>query len=178
MSLSGWSRLDFKRIKVSEMSEKEYLYDHLRLSEAVTGGILAHDARETAASNHEVLLAERLAEASKTMVDNTRHADEQLGIIKEMVAKGRERAGKDIDPHHRTSPPVETSLISDNRLGLLQARQATQDALYGVQDGARALLLWRARRASIMSGAGITALALLVLTVLFIIGRFVRDEIV
>jgi hypothetical protein len=114
-------------------------------------------------------LARWLSQAELDRNDKSQQASEQLTMIAEMANEGRTRAAKAVDTIVEPKPLLEGALITDSRHGLLQARLNVQAALDGILGEGRALLLWQARRASIMTGLGIAALVFFVLVGLLII---------
>lgn len=121
-----------------------------------------HRADETAAA--------RLS-AAATMADNQRRwTTEQMASVATSVNQGRASAPDEID---KGIAPQPSALLPDARAGLLAATDKARVGMDGIRDGGRSLLLWRARRSSIIGGIGIGALVLLALVGLFVGRRVV-----
>ena len=138
-------------------------------------------AAQTAYQTHVGLLRQadqqgeaRLSAAEVNANDLRRWAGGQFDLVATAVGAGASRLPVEVDVSYAAMPP--TSPVANPRLGLETAAQNAQQSLAGLQDGGRLLLLWKARRASIMSGLGVAALVLLVVAGLFISGRFIRDQ--
>jgi hypothetical protein len=128
------------------------------------------------------------SEASATLLDaqleaaqvrrNADHtqADEQIQAVTEMLKQGLSRSGKSVDPNLMPNPPDPSLLIFDSQQGLALARQDAQKALEGVKDGSRDLMLWLAKRSSIMGGLGIGFLAVLALAIFWVTRQYLQEQ--
>ena len=105
--------------------------------------------------------AQRLAIADNAASAQRQWAAEQTKEIAASVVEGMSRLPGEIDPGLR--PPTPEALLADSRIGLETAAKKARTNANGLQEGSRALSLWRAKRSSLMGVMGIGAVAAMVL---------------
>ncbi len=146
-----------------------------RLAAAVGAARTAHTTHVAVASRAADTAAAQQAAAEAARANGRRWAAAELAALGAAVADGRERAPREVaatapspNPSQwegdlAPSPAGGVVGSGDSRAGLQAAHRQAQAALAGIHEGGRALLLWQARRSSILGGAAIALLALLAL---------------
>lgn len=147
------------------LPEDPFAYEVRRLAEAVSKAQAA--SREGAAALRQVdeATASRLATAEAKVANERHWAGAQLSSVAKAVGEGSSRAPDEIDRNQTIQSQV---LSPDARVGLQGAVIKARDGQNGIRQGNRDLLLWKARRSSIMGGIGIAIIVLLALVGLFI----------
>jgi hypothetical protein len=120
----------------------------------------AHAARNDRERTIDKAAAQRLAVAEKAIAADRQWAAERTREVAAVVEEGLSRLPGEIDP---ALTPAPQALSANSRAGLESAAQKAKTNAGGIQEGARALLLWRAKRSSLMGALGIGAVVALVL---------------
>lgn len=131
-----------------------------QLTSAVIRAQAAHTTHQQARRTADEVAAAAQSAASSRQDDGQAWARDRLGETRMYVEQGASRLPQEIDAAY-ISPSPASAL--DARPGLQTMAHNAQVQAAGIQDGDRKLLLWKARRASIVSGVGIAALIILLL---------------
>ena len=126
---------------------------------------IAHTEREQTLHKAGAAANSRLIAADESRKSAQAWSGGQVNEMIAAVKKGQERLPGEIDTHYIEST---LALLTDPRQGLQMAVDKARESAKGMQDGDRALLLWRARRSSIQGGIGIAALIMAALTIFWI----------
>lgn len=122
----------------------------------------AQQAEETAKS--------RMMVAAAMLDDQRRWAAEQVNDLVTTADEGARRMPSEIDKQIASLPPL--SLQPDARAGLQTAAVKAHNGLDGILAGGRDLLIWKARRSSIMGGIAIVVMLLLLAAGSLVARRF------
>lgn len=158
------------------MSLQTFTTAHPQLTVATAATQMAFAARNESLGQAYRTLQMRENEAGEVRAAGRQWAVEQKGLVAAAVTAGRFKAGGLIDVEGFSVIASETALTEEPRQGLLAAVNHAETALAGIESGARELTMWRARRASLMTGLGVAALVLIVLAGSFLFGPRVRDR--
>jgi type II secretory pathway pseudopilin PulG len=158
------------------MSDNSFQAQQQLVAAALRESQAAFVARNEGRRQADELTAARLAAAEKTLAARRQWVEGEIGAVAETVEQGLARAPQEIVAGYTPAPPPAESLSPDLRGGLQAARRDAGAALAGIKDGGRALLAWQARRASLLTGAGIAALVLVAAVALLIGGRFIQQR--
>lgn len=152
------------------LPEDPFANELRRLAGAVSKAQAASREGTAALRQVDEATASRLATAEAKVANERHWAGAQLSHVAKAVGEGSSRAPDEID---RNQTVQSQALSPDARAGLKGAVIKARDGQDGIRQGNRDLLLWKARRSSIMGGIGIAIIVLLALVGLFITQRLV-----
>ena len=156
------------------MSVNNHIDQIRNITDAVSGAMKAYAARGAIVEDADARAETRLATAEASRLALRKWTDERVTTMATLVTDGVARLPAEVDK--AIALPPAAALMPDARLGLQAVVDKARTGLDGIQEGGRALLLWRAKRRTIMTGLGIAAAALLVFGALYISGRLIREK--
>lgn len=147
--------------------------EHTRLIRSVVEARKAHDKRSESAKKADTDLDRRLATAAAARDAENQWIKSRLDEIRVAVERGRSGIPDEIDPTVSVTP---TALPIDALVGLQAAADKARTHADGIHEVKRSLLVWRARRSSLMGGLGIAGLLAIVLLGLWIARAVNRQQ--
>lgn len=152
---------------------EEFQHIFRRVNHAVSGAKSDAVTRGDTIRNVDAATAARLAAAETVLSSQRGWATEHLAGIAAVAGDGASRVPDEIETHPSPAP-MTAALLPDSRAGLETTASKARMARDGINEGGRSLLIWKARRSSILGGVAIVALIILGLIGL-LVGRAISQ---
>lgn len=148
------------------MSEA-YLDQHRRLTQVVMESLSAAAEQQRSLLQIDETARKRLSAAEQRLAAQRGWANERMDVVQTAVAEARSRLPKEVgDDGAALALPAAAAPYT--RAGLDTTARNAQIALDSIKEGRRELLVWQARRSSIMGGVAIAVLVVVGLAALFV----------